>query len=911
LNEELNMSNKIKLTINGIDTEVNPGITIYWAAKQLGIEIPHLCYGEDLPAMSSCRLCVVEVEGMRNLPVSCSHPVAEGMVIQTESERVTRARKFNLELILSDHKVECITCEKSGDCLLEKYAYEFGVTAPSFGGEKNEHQILDNDPFIIRDYSKCVMCGRCVYVCNEIQYDGAINIAERGFGAKISTSFDRPLQETSCVSCGRCITACPVGALTEKSRIGKGREWELEKSSTICPYCGCGCTVELNVKNGEVVKVTPPKHKTVNGDDLCVKGKFGLHFVNHPDRLTTPLIKRNGTFEEASWDEALDYTAKKLSEIKAESGPDAIAGLSSAKCTNEENYIFQKFIRAGVGTNNVDHCARLCHSSTVAGLARAFGSGAMTNSMKELRTADCIFVTGSNTTEAHPIIALDIKAAVKQNGAQLIVADPRKIDLVRFATLWLRQKSGTDVALFNGMMQVILSEGLEDKAFIEERTENFEQYYDTIMQYTPEKAEAITGVPKEDIIKAARIYAGAGAASIVYSMGITQHTTGTDNVLSLANLAMVSGNVGKKSTGVNPLRGQNNVQGACDLGALPNVYPGYQKVDIETIREKFQTAWKADLSPTAGKTVVEMLHSAEDGSIRGLFIMGENPFLSDPNVNRVRKNLEDMEFIVVQDIFMSETAEHADVVLPAAAFAEKDGTFTNTERRVQLLHKILDPPGQSKPDWQIICDLSTRLGYPMSYHSTDEIMDEMAEVMPIYGGISHDRIKKFGLQWPCPDKKHPGTPFLHQGNFTRGKGLFAAVPYIPPAELPDEEYPLVLTTGRILYHFHTGTMTRRVKGLDEVRPDGFVEIYPDDAAVLGIKEGDMAEIESRRGKVTARCVVTPRSRPGAVFMAFHFKEAAANILTNDALDPIAKIPEFKVCAVKVRKVKTKTPAHQP
>jgi formate dehydrogenase alpha subunit len=902
------MKNKTTLTIDGREISVNPGITIYWAAKKLGIEIPHLCYDEDLPPMSACRLCVVEVEGMRNLAVSCSHPVSEGMVVHTDTERVWRARRMNLELILSDHNVECITCEKSGNCLLEKYAYEFGIKEPSFPGVKNEHVIRDDDPFIIRDYNKCILCGRCVYVCSEIQYDNAIGIAERGFPARVSTSFDKALQETTCVSCGRCISVCPVAALTEKSRIGKGREWELEKVRTICPYCGCGCTVEMNVKNGKLVKVTTPGDNTVNSGNLCVKGKFGLHFINHADRLTTPLVKRNGSFHEASWKEALDLIVKNLDRIKKKHGPDSIGGLSSAKCTNEENYIFQKFMRACIGTNNVDHCARLCHSSTVAGLARAFGSGAMTNSMKELRNAECIFVTGSNTTEAHPIIALEMKAAVKRNGAKLIVADPRKIDLVRFSTIWLRQKSGTDVALFNGLMYVILSEGLEDREFIEQRTENFDDLYERVMKYSPDRVEEITGVPSEHIVEAARIYAKAKTASIVYSMGITQHTTGTDNVLSLANLAMLTGNVGKKSTGVNPLRGQNNVQGACDVGALPNVYPGYQRVDDGAIQQKFEKAWETSLSPKAGLTVVEMLHGAEDGSIKAMYMMGENPFLSDPNVNRVRKDLEALEFLVVQDIFLSETAQQADVVLPAASFAEKDGTFTNTERRVQLLHEVIPPPGEARSDWEIICEVSSRLGYPMAYTGTAQIMDEMARVMPIYSGISHGRIRKIGLQWPCPDKKHPGTPFLHNGMFTRGKGLFSAVDFIPPAELPDEEYPYVLTTGRILYHFHTGTMSRRVEGLNEVRPDGFVEVHPSDAKTLGLKDGDFAEIGSRRGTVTARCVVTERSRPGAVFMAFHFREAAANILTNDALDPVAKIPEFKVCAVKIKKAERKKSA---
>jgi formate dehydrogenase alpha subunit len=911
------MRELVTLTIDGKEVRVQPGITIYWAAKAAGVEIPHLCYGEDIHPISSCRLCVVEVEGMKNLAASCTYPVSEGMVVHTASERVMKARRMNLELILSDHEISCITCEKSGSCLLEKYAYEFGISESVFTGphrERSVFPILEENPFILRDYNKCILCGRCVIACAELQFDSAIDYADRGFKAHISTAFGRSLQDTTCEFCGRCISVCPVGALTEKERVRKGREWEFEATRTICPYCGCGCTLEMHTKEGKLIKVTTPAKGTVSRGNLCVKGKFGAYFINHPERLTKPLIRKAGSqksaaaaegeFAEASWDEALDLVAKRLREIKEKHGPNAIGGLSSAKCTNEDNYVFQKFMRAVIGTNNVDHCARLCHSSTVAGLAKAFGSGAMTNAIGELRYADCIFITGSNTTEAHPIIGLEVKAAVKKHGATLIVADPREIDLVDVAALHLRQRSGTDVALFNGMMQVILSEGLADGEFIEKRTEDFEKFKAVVMQYTPEKVEKITGVPKDKIIQAARLYAKADRASIIYSMGITQHTTGTDNVLSLANLAMVTGNVGKRSTGVNPLRGQNNVQGACDLGALPNVYPGYQQVANPQLQEKFEKAWETSLSPVPGLTVVEMFHGVEDGKIRGMYMMGENPFLSDPNVNRVKKDLEALEFLVVQDIFLSETARYADVVLPAASFAEKDGTFTNTERRVQLLRKVLDPPGQAKADWQILSEVASRLGYTMRYSGSAAIMEEIASLTPIYGGMTHDRLQGFGLQWPCPDKEHPGTPYLHKGMFSRGKGLFTAVEYIPPAEEPDKEYPLLLTTGRILYHFHTGTMSRRVEGLHAIRPDGFVEIHPDDAAALKLSDGELARLTSRRGTVTAKTVVTERSRPGTVFMTFHYREAAANILTNDALDPVAKIPEYKVCAVKVEKAKT-------
>jgi len=902
------MEEKVKLTIDGKEVEVPAGLTIMEAADSIGIYIPHLCYNPTykkflLPS-SSCRICVVEVEGMKNLIASCSYPVSSGMVVRTNSERVQKARRVTLELLLSSHPMDCMTCEISGRCELEKVAYELGVPSSSFQGERVNYPIDTSNPFIIRDYNKCILCGRCVAACAEIQYNNAIDFSNRGFRTKIATAYDRPLQESTCEFCGRCVSVCPVGALTEKMRRGRGREWELKKFTTICPYCGCGCTIELNVKDNKIVKITADPFVGINEGSLCVKGKFGYDFVSHPDRLKMPLIKKDGKFVECRWEEALKYTADKLKELKERYGPDAIAGLSSAKCTNEENYLFQKFMRAVTGTNNVDHCARLCHASTVAGLAKAFGSGAMTNSIAELEDAKCILVTGSNTSEAHPIIALRIKAAVKRNGAKLIVADPRKIDMVRFACIHLQHRPGTDVALFNGMMNVILKEGLQDKEFIKNRTEGFDEFKKVVEKYDPQIVERITGVPEEKIIEAARVYATSKPAAIVYSMGITQHTTGTDNVLTLANLAMLTGNIGKESSGVNPLRGQNNVQGACDMGALPNLLPGYLSIIDENARKKFADAWGRDIPAKPGLTVVEMMHAARKGILKGMYIMGENPFLSDPNANEVRKALEKLEFLVVQDIFLSETAEYANVVFPAVSFAEKDGTFTNTERRVQRIRKIIEPPGEAKPDWQIICLLSEKMGYEMKYENPSEIMAEIGILVPSYGGITYDRIERKGLQWPCPDKNHPGTPVLHREKFTRGKGLFSPVEYIAPVENPDAEYPFVLTTGRVLYHYHTGTMTRHSQGLNEIYPQGVVEINPEDAVKLHINTGDMVEVSSRRGSVKVKAEISERPLPGVVFMTFHFKEAAANLLTIDALDPVAKIPEFKVCAVRINGVRS-------
>ncbi|MFH1562934.1 MAG: formate dehydrogenase subunit alpha [Nitrospirota bacterium] len=925
----------IELTIDGKITNVKEGTTILQAAKSVGVKIPHLCYHKSLSPSSSCRICVVEVEGARTLVASCSYPVSAGMKVKTDTERVLNARRLVLDLLLSNHPTDCLTCEKNGVCKLQKYAYELGVTSTSFEGEKTQYPIDTSNPFIERDYTKCILCGRCVSVCDEIQMLGIPNFANRGFGTKIAAFYDSPLQETDCAFCGQCVAVCPVGALTEKVRKFKGREWELKKVTTTCPYCGCGCTFDLNVKDNEVVKVTSNENSPVNGIALCVKGRFGFDFINSPERLKTPLIKEVGTeaqiqktedriqntesrtsnleprtpnpeprtpnpvFREATWDEALELIASRLNQIKVQHGADSIAGISSARCTNEENYLFQKFMRAVIGTNNIDHCARLCHASTVAGLAVSFGSGAMTNSIDEIKDADCILVTGSNTTECHPIIGLKIKQAVK-NGAELIVVDPRRIELAEMADVHLRFRSGTDVAWLNGMANVIINEGLLDKKFIEERCEGFEEFKSVVMEYTPERVEEITGISADDLIKAARIYAQANKGSIIYSMGITQHTTGTDNVFSVANLAMLTGNVGRESTGVNPLRGQNNVQGACDVGALPPFLPGYQKVADPQIRAKFEQAWGVKLPETPGLTIIEMLNEAGK-KIKALYIMGENPMVSDPDLTHVEASLKALDFLVVQDIFLTETAKLADVVLPAASFAEKNGTFTNTERRVQLVRKAIEPVGISKPDCVIMAELAGKMGYQMRYNSAAAVMEEIAGLTPSYGGISYKRLEEEGgLQWPCPDVAHPGTKYLHKDKFTGGKGKFQPVQYRPPAEVPDAEYPFRLTTGRMLYHYHTGSMTRRSVGLDEICKEGYIEINPADAEFLGIKESDAVTVSSRRGKIEIKAKLTDIVARGLVFIPFHFAESAANILTNAALDPIAKIPELKVCAVNIR-----------
>ena len=896
------MADDVTVTIDDTEVKAPPGTTVFEAARGAGIDIPHLCYDPELslPPTGSCRLCVVEVEGAKSLVASCCHPVSEGMVVHTNTDGVREARRLVVDLLLSNHPHDCLTCEQSGRCELQRYAYELGVKDTRFAGEPVEVEPIADGPAIVTDPSKCILCGRCVEVCQDVMLTGAIDYLGRGFDTTVSLPPGLSRDNSVCAECGNCIDVCPTGAISYAGAAGEGRTWELKSVPTTCPYCGCGCTLMLRVRDNRIVEVVGAPELGINKGLLCVKGRFGFDFVNSDERLTTPLIRRNGELTEATWDEALDYVAERLAAIKTESGPGAIGGLSSAKCTNEENYIFQKFMRAVIGTNNVDHCARLCHASTVAGLARAFGSGAMTNSIEDFDVADCVFVIGSNTTECHPIIGAAIKRAATHRKMPLIVADPRNIELTEFSQVHMQQRGGTDVALINGMMHVILAEGLEDTEYIAERTEGIEDLRKAVADCTPELTEKITGVPAEQIVAAARMYAKAEAASIVYSMGITQHSTGTDNVLSLANLAMLTGNVGKPGTGVNPLRGQNNVQGACDLGALPNVYPGYQKVTDPACKAKFETAWGVEgLDDKVGLTVVEIINAADEGTLKGLYIMGENPMISDPDVTHVEHSLKKLDFLLVQDIFLTETAQLADVVLPAASFAEKDGTFTNTERRVQRVRKALDAPGESRQDWSIPCALADRLGYKMSYEHPSAIQDEIASLTPSYGGITYDRLETGSLQWPCPTADHPGTPYLHKDKFARGKGKFHAVEFIEAQELPDQEYPLLLATGRILQHFHTGTMSRRAAVLDQLVPVGAIEVHPTDAAALGFSDGDKVRVASRRGEIEIPARVTDRVAPGSVFLAFHFREAPANRLTIAALDPVAKIPEFKVCAVRI------------
>ncbi|MCK8519417.1 formate dehydrogenase subunit alpha [Methanoculleus sp. 7T] len=677
--------------------------------------------------------------------------------------------------------------------------------------------------------------------------------------------------------------------------------------STTCPYCGTGCGFNLVVRDGKVFDVAHWQRAPVNGGKLCPKGRYAHEFINSPDRLTKPLIRKNGEFVEATWDEAYDHIAEKLRSYK----PGELACLSSARTSNEENYLMQKFARVVLKTPHIDHCARLCHASTVAGLAAVFGSGAMTNSIKDIAESKCIFVLGSNTFEQHPLIGRSIIRA-KQGGAKVIVADPRYTPTARQADLYMPFVSGSDVAILNGLMQEIIKNGWENKEFIEKRTKDYEKLKEVVMKetYSLENVSKLSGIPAESLKTAAEWIGNAEVATLIYSMGITQHTVGVDNVKSTANLMMLTGNLGKPGGGVNPLRGQNNVQGACDMGALPNVYSGYQKVTDEAARKKMMEMWGVDeiAEGKAGYTVTEMMNVLTDnpGEIKAMYIMGENPMLSDPDIQHVEEALKNLEFLVVQDIFLTETGEFADVVLPAACYAEKDGTQTNTERRVQRWKKAQDPPGEAKPDWRILCELAARMGYAeqFAFKGPEEIFEEVAAVTPSYHGISYARLDPDGLHWPCPTAEHPGTPILHREKFAMpdGLGVFSAIEWKPPAEVPDAEYPFVLTTGRVLWQWHTGTMTRRSWSLEKEAPIGWIEINAEDAKELGVRDNEVVRASTRRGSIDIPARVTPEIMKGVMFIPFHYKEHPANKLTHNALDPIAKIPEFKACAVKVEKI---------
>jgi formate dehydrogenase alpha subunit len=918
------------VTIDGRPVQAREGQTVLEAARQAGVTIPTLCYHPDLSPAGVCRLCLVEVEGLSGPVAACTCPVSEGMVVRTETEALAECRRFVLEMLLRRYTDAGHAAGDRGETEFERWVRHYGARPPE-GPPPAPRYPVDSDPnpFVRVDWNRCILCTRCVRACAEVQGRFVLGVGYRGDEAKIIAGLDGHLLDARCESCGACAAYCPTGALDDRMSAGQGRPDRVV--TTTCGYCGVGCTLDLHVKDNRIIRAAGNPAAPVNGLHLCVKGRYGYDYVHHPDRLTRPRVRRylldggdkrsasssERRWVEVGWDEALGLVAGKLLGVKRESGPGAVGVLASAKCTNEENYLVQKLARQVIGTPNIDHCARLCHSATVAGLAMAFGSGAMSNSMDDVADhARAVFLIGSNTTEQHPVFGSRIRQAALRRGTKIVVADPRRIDIAEFAALHLRHRPGTDAALLNGIMHVVLENGWHDQAFIDARCEGFEEFRAAVQKYTPEAAAAITGVPAEDLRRAAEILARNRPMAAVWAMGVTQHTTGVLNVLALANLQMLLGNMGVPGGGVNPLRGQNNVQGACDMGALPDVFPGYQAVSDPAVAARFDAAWALEpgrgLPRKSGLTVTEMVQAFGGGGLRALYVLGEDLAMTEPDSNHARGCLASGEFLVVQEIFPSATSEFADVLLPGVAFAEKEGTFTNTERRVQLVRRAVEPAGEARQDWAITAELARRLlagegRSPAGPHAgwdfqgPAQVLDEVAALTPSYAGVSHARLERGErLQWPVPGPDRPGTPILHAGRFARGRGKFHAVEHLPPAELPDAAYPLLLTTGRVLYHWHGGELTRRARGLLEVCPEAVVEVSREDAARAGLGEGQVVRVRSRRGEVVARAAVTDRVAPGVVFGNFHFPGPGnVNNLTIAAVDPVAKIPEYKVCAVAI------------
>ena len=896
------------ITINGTSYRAEEGRTILAIARENGIDIPTLCYMEGVSDIGSCRLCMVKVEGFDNLLPACRTKAKDGMVISTESEALNEYRKDMLKLILSNHNQDCMSCPANGTCELQDMCNRYGIEHAEHVGTRSKIEdklpVLDSNPYLSYDPSKCIHCQRCINICHNIACNGALKNSRSGTFHVVDAPFGENYKETGCESCGNCASVCPTGALTLK-RDRTYRSWEVKKVLTTCPHCATGCQYYLIVKDNRIVNVEPANGPS-NNKRLCVKGRSGsFDFVHADDRITTPLIrnKKTGEFEKATWEEAISYTAKRLMEIKDKYGNESLAGFACSRSANEDIYMVQKMVRTCFGNNNTDNCARVCHSATVAGLAKTLGSGAMTNPIHDItHDVDCILLVGSNPEEAHPVVGMQIRLAVK-NGTKLIVVDPRQIGLAKQADIHLKIRPGTNVAFANGMMHVMIKEDLIDHDYIRDYSEGFEELKKLVEDYTPEKVGKICHIDPDRLKEAARMYATAKKAPIIYCLGVTEHSTGTEGVMSMSNMAVITGKIGRSGCGVNPLRGQNNVQGACDMGALPTDFPGYQKVDNAEVREKFEKAWGVKLNPNPGLKATDVFPAAIEGKIKGLYICGEDPVVSDPDTNHIIKALKSLEFFVVQELFMTKTARYADVILPGVSYAEKEGTFTNTERRVQRIRKAVTIPGEARLDTDIIIDLMNAMGYKQPHLTSDKIMDEIASLTPSFAGISHERLDAGeSLQWPCKSKDHPGTAIMHVGGPVRGKALLYPAKFKESQELPDEEYPFILMTGRILYHYNAAAMTSRSEGLNEIAGEGFIEINYKDADRLGITNGERVRVKSRRDSITASARVGRKVSEGETWMPFHFPDSPVNKLTNAALDDFARIPEYKVCAVQVEKL---------
>jgi len=914
---------KITFELDGVSVEAEAGESIWQVAKRHGTTIPHLCWNPEpgYRADGNCRACMVEVEGERVLAASCQRTVAEGMKVKTATERAKKSREMVFELLIADQPAK----EESRDPASKFWnwvdAMNVATTSRLPSADRREADTTHSAIAVHLD--ACINCGLCVRACREVQMNDVIGMAYRGAGAKVVFDFDTGMGDSTCVACGECVQACPTGALMEANLLdenGKRVEFEDETVDTLCPYCGVGCQTSVHVKDNKILYVDG-RDGPANESRLCVKGRFGFDYIHHPDRLTKPLIRRDDApksfdmqlrqenwadvFREATWEEALDKAASGLAVIRDQRGGSALAGFGSAKGSNEEAYLFQKLIRQGFGTNNVDHCTRLCHASSVAALMEGLNSGAVTAPFTAAKDSDCMIVIGARPTQNHPVAATFLKNAAKR-GAKLIIMDPRSHQdgLSRYASHSLQFTPGQDVSLLNAMINVIVNEGLVDIQYVQAHTDGYAALKDKVQAFSPEDMEPVCGIPADTIREVARLYAKSERSLIFWGMGISQHTHGTDNARCLISLALITGQIGRAGTGLHPLRGQNNVQGASDAGLIPMVYPDYISVEDPAVRDKYEALWGTKLDPKRGLTVVEIMKAIHDGDISGMYIMGENPAMSDPDVTHARKALAALDHLVVQDIFLTETAWHADVVLPASAHAEKWGTFTNTNRQVQLARPVVSPPGEARQDWELIMELANRVGCNWKYADVGEVFTEMASVMPSMDNITWQRLNaEDSVTYPCDAPDQPGNEIIFATSFPTASGRASIVPaeLLPPAELPDAEYPMVLTTGRMLEHWHTGSMTRRASNLDALEPEAVASLNRRELQRLGIEPGDDIEVTTRRGTITLKARADRDVPDGMVFIPFCFAESPANTLTNPKLDPLGKIPEFKYCAARVER----------
>jgi len=914
----------VTLTIDGADITVPVGTSLMRAAMLAGTKIPKLCATDSLEPFGSCRLCLVEIEGRKGYPASCTTPAEQGMTVWTQSPKLQELRKGVMELYISDHPLDCLTCPANGNCELQDMAGVTGLRNVRYGmeGKNHLHNTKDeSNPYFTYDPSKCIVCNRCVRACEETQGTFALTISGRGFDSRVSPGQDQTFMESECVSCGACVEACPTATLQEKSVIWLGQP---EHSvTTTCAYCGVGCGFKAEMKGNEVVRMVPWKDGKANEGHSCVKGRFAWGYATHKDRITKPMIRAsiNEPWREVSWTEAINYAASEFKRIQSKYGKGSIGGISSSRCTNEEVYLVQKLVRAGFGNNNIDTCARVCHSPTGYGLGQTLGTSAGTQTFKSVEQADVILVMGANPTDGHPVFASRMKRRLR-DGARLIVIDPRRIDLVKSAHIQadyhLALKPGTNVAMITSLAHVIVAEGLLDSHYVAERCDekSFQQWRDFVSkpENSPEAMANVTGVDADLVRGAARLFAKGGQgqklsgpngrvnSAIYYGLGVTEHAQGSTTVMGIANLAMVTGNIGREGVGVNPLRGQNNVQGSCDMGSFPHELPGYRHISDTTTRSEFEAAWNINLDAEPGLRIPNMFDAAIEGSFKGLYCQGEDIVQSDPDTQHVAAALESMECLVVQDIFLNETAKYAHVFLPGASFLEKDGTFTNAERRISRVRQVM-PPLAGFGDWEATQMLANALGYPMNYQNPGEIMDEIARLTPTFQGVSFDKIDRLGsIQWPCNDHtEEAGTPTMHVNKFVRGKGRFIITEYVATDEKVTRKFPLILTTGRILSQYNVGAQTRRTAN-SLWHSEDILEIHPHDAQERGIKDSDWVGIQSRAGETVLRATITERMQPGVVYTTFHFPESGANVITTDSSDWATNCPEYKVTAVQVMPV---------